>query len=335
MTISEKVPVWLDCDTGNDDVFAILLACFHPRLNLVGISTVHGNAPVEKTTHNTLAVLDVLKVNIPVYAGESKPLEGCARFATDIHGDQGLGGVDVSQQTILKQVTKIDYLTAIYNAIIENEDEINIICTGSLTNLSKLLIKYPNIDKKIRYISIMGGGINLGNVTKYAEFNFNVDSYAANYIMTKISKNKIILSPLNLTHKVRATKAIRDLIKSENDIKFNIFRSFFYNILMFFNQSYIDKHDDLNGPPIHDPVAVFSLFPYLDEDFDKYGYKCLRTKANVVKDGDQKGQLIIDSKEESAEIFIGMEIDVQKFWNEFLTVLDIAESHVRNFKIDE
>jgi hypothetical protein len=43
-----RIPVWLDCDPGHDDAFALILAVHHPKLELIGVSTVAGNQSVEK-----------------------------------------------------------------------------------------------------------------------------------------------------------------------------------------------------------------------------------------------------------------------------------------------
>ncbi|KAJ4296027.1 hypothetical protein N0V88_004729 [Collariella sp. IMI 366227] len=90
-----RIPVWLDCDPGHDDTFAILLAAYHPALRLLGISTVFGNASLEKTTHNATSILTSISAasTIPVFIGASHALSRPTMHApTDIHGDSGLDG---------------------------------------------------------------------------------------------------------------------------------------------------------------------------------------------------------------------------------------------------
>ncbi|MFD1050939.1 nucleoside hydrolase, partial [Kibdelosporangium lantanae] len=50
--------VILDVDTGTDDAIAIMFAALHPDIDLVAVTTVHGNVPLPVTTDNTLRVLD-------------------------------------------------------------------------------------------------------------------------------------------------------------------------------------------------------------------------------------------------------------------------------------
>ena len=69
------------------DAFAILLAAHHPSLNLLGISTVHGNGSLENTTVNALSILEALgRPDIPVYPGTKKPFCRTAFHAPNIHG---------------------------------------------------------------------------------------------------------------------------------------------------------------------------------------------------------------------------------------------------------
>ena len=51
------IPVILDCDPGHDDVLALLLALASPELALLGVTIVHGNQALGKTTDNALRVL--------------------------------------------------------------------------------------------------------------------------------------------------------------------------------------------------------------------------------------------------------------------------------------
>ena len=58
-------PILVDCDPGHDDAVALLLALASPELELLGVTTTHGNQTLEKTTANALRVLE--------FAGRDSP----------------------------------------------------------------------------------------------------------------------------------------------------------------------------------------------------------------------------------------------------------------------
>ena len=66
--------ILIDCDPGHDDAVAILTAARH--LDLVGITTVFGNAPVEDTTRNALAICTLGGIAAPVAQGFAGPFLG-------------------------------------------------------------------------------------------------------------------------------------------------------------------------------------------------------------------------------------------------------------------
>ncbi len=53
----EKSNVWLVCDPDCVDAFALLIAAFSDKVNLLGISTVSGNQVIKNMTKNTLSFL--------------------------------------------------------------------------------------------------------------------------------------------------------------------------------------------------------------------------------------------------------------------------------------
>src|SRR6478736_1071283 len=67
--------ILLDCDPGHDDAIALLLALASPEVDLVGITTVHGNQTLPKTTLNALKLLEFTgRTEIPVAAGAALPI---------------------------------------------------------------------------------------------------------------------------------------------------------------------------------------------------------------------------------------------------------------------
>ena len=85
-------PIILDVDMGVDDALAIMLALQSPEVELLGISTVFGNVPLNQATRNALQVLELMgRDEIPVYVGAGQPLIRKLVHAAAVHGESGLG----------------------------------------------------------------------------------------------------------------------------------------------------------------------------------------------------------------------------------------------------
>ncbi|NBR83055.1 MAG: ribonucleoside hydrolase, partial [Flavobacteriia bacterium] len=82
--MSESTPaVILDCDPGHDDVVAIVTAARHTEL--LGITTVAGNAPLDRTTYNARVMRDLLGLDVEVHSGAARPLVVAPAFAGYVH----------------------------------------------------------------------------------------------------------------------------------------------------------------------------------------------------------------------------------------------------------
>ena len=65
----------LDCDPGQDDAVALLLAMSSPdELEILGITCVAGNVPLNLTERNARMMCDIAgKTGLSVFAGCSRP----------------------------------------------------------------------------------------------------------------------------------------------------------------------------------------------------------------------------------------------------------------------
>ena len=86
----------IDCDPGIDDALALLLAAGSDELDIIAVTTVAGNRPVDITTANARKVLNLAGMpHVPVYAGAERPLGHAQARCNLVHGEDGLGGVDL------------------------------------------------------------------------------------------------------------------------------------------------------------------------------------------------------------------------------------------------
>ena len=90
-----KPKILIDCDPGHDDLVAILFAARH--LDLVGVTTVHGNNTLENTTRNGLIALELGGLDVPLAAGCAEPLVQPSVGVAPGHGKSGLDGAEVPE----------------------------------------------------------------------------------------------------------------------------------------------------------------------------------------------------------------------------------------------
>ena len=197
-------PILLDCDPGQDDAVAILLAlAAEDALETIALTTVAGNVPLDRTTDNALRLVELAGAEVPVHAGADRPLLRPLVTAEQVHGPTGIDGADLPPTG--RRPAAGHAACALVDAIRSRPPaSVTLVATGPLTNLALAFRLAPDLPGRLRRVAIMGGAIGLGNVTPAAEFNFHVDPHAARIVFE--SGADIVLFPLDVTHQVRVTE---------------------------------------------------------------------------------------------------------------------------------
>ena len=194
----------IDTDPGADDVLALIMALNSPELEILGLTTVEGNALLEHTTANALRLLDYMgRTEIPVYVGSSTPLEGEFYHAYEVHGEEGLTVRLPDTDVRPADGNAVDF---IIETALAMPGDLMLFAVGPLTNVARALMKEERLKDALQRVYIMGGqGDGSGNVTPYAEFNIWDDPYAANVVFG--SGVPVTLLGLNIS---RQTSVARD-----------------------------------------------------------------------------------------------------------------------------
>lgn len=160
----------IDTDPGIDDALALLAACRCREVEIMGVSTVAGNLPLETVTANASAILAFCGSPARVYPGASAPLYGNLRDAAHIHGPGGLGGWDLAPDS--GRVDRRHAAEFIAGTAADNPGQVTLVTLGPLTNLALALARYPRQVRELKRVVAMGGALAVpGNVTPVAEFN--------------------------------------------------------------------------------------------------------------------------------------------------------------------
>lgn len=247
-----KKRIILDVDTGIDDALAITYAAKSSELDILGVTTCHGNVSVENATNNTLHVLDMLDMNIPVAKGASQPIfhQMLKEYSTHFHGENGLANQVNDNPN--KQALDIHATQFMIDNIKRYPNELTLICLGSLTNLALVIMQEPDIVSLIKEVIIMGGALTVpGNHQMHAEANIYADPEAADLVFK--SGAEITLVGLDVT--------MQTVLHMQEVEKWRMLNTPLTNFLADITEFYIKEgyntfYNDQDYCALHDPLAV-------------------------------------------------------------------------------
>jgi purine nucleosidase len=298
------IPIIIDTDPGQDDAVALLLALASlDELDVLGITTVAGNVPLELTTRNALMMVELAgRPDVPVYAGCDRPMVRPLLTAEYVHGKTGIDGADTPEPT-----TRPAQKHAV-DAIIETARATPglTVCTlGPLTNLGTALKRAPDIAGEIDQVVLMGGGFfEGGNTTPAAEFNIYDDPHAADIVFR--SGIDLVMLPLDVTHQALTSDARIDAFKALG----NAAGAATAGMLEFFERYDMERYGTA-GAPLHDPTVIaFLLEPEI------FGGRTCSVQIETVSELTM-GMTVVDwwgLTDEDPNCLVMNEIDDERFY---------------------
>lgn len=241
----------IDCDPGQDDAINLFLALPETKdYEILGITVVAGNTSLAKTQRNARMLCEMAgRTDIPIYAGCDAPLKYPLATAEEVHGSEGLEGVEIYEPDMALQTQNaVDFI--VETLVTAEDNSITLVPTGPLTNIAVALQKNPEIISKIKEIVLMGGALKEGgNITPSAEFNIYVDPHAADIVFE--SGVPLVVFGLDVTHQVLSSDKVLERIKNIG----NPVAKAAYNLLTHYGRFDAEKYGT-NGAPLHDPCTM-------------------------------------------------------------------------------
>jgi len=241
----------IDTDPGVDDAMAILYAALSPEIELLGLTTIFGNVPVDKATRNALRLVEHAGLNIPVAEGAAVPLVMPANpHAAVVHGEEGFGhmpALEPKGRAIAR--TAAEFLCDMARA---HKGELVVCAIGPITNVALAIQRDPEFVRNVARIVLMGGAYGVpGNVTPHAEANTWNDPHALNVVIG--SGAEVVMVGLDVTMQTMCDDAFFDGLAAAHPA--------FGGFLREASHFYLDFYETFVGTrwcSLHDPAAVIA-----------------------------------------------------------------------------
>jgi len=251
--------VIFDTDPGIDDAMALLFLHRHPQIDLIGVTTVFGNAPIDLTTRNALFLKQEWGIAAPVAQGAGvtfDPSRPEGHWPTFIHGENGLGDITIPDE-IGARADERPAWQFIIDTVRAQPGEVTLVAVGRMTNLALALKADPDFAALVKEVVVMGGAFELnGNVSPAAEANIHGDPEAADLVFT--APWRVTVVGLDVTLKTVMTSGFLAEMASAGGKP--------VQLLSDISQFYIDfyRHRVGDGMVVHDSCAcVYVVSPEL------------------------------------------------------------------------
>lgn len=297
----------IDTDPGVDDAMAIFYAFLQPKLEVIGLTTVFGNVSVDVATRNALVLAELAGRDVPVARGAEKPLVMAPNpHSSQVHGVEGFG--DMAPRTPKGKVIAETAAEFIVRQINENPGEITLCPIGPLTNIALALEMDPSIAQKTRSVVIMGGGMELGNVTEHAEANIWNDPHAADRVFA--AGWEVVMVGLDVTRQI--TCGAPEFSRTKKAAP--VLGGFLSEATAF----YLEFYQTVLGEPVcrlHDPSATIAIsHPEL--------FTIENHALEVIVEGTEIGKTIRSGKGGRRAVKICMGVDAGAVKELFLSTME-------------
>ena len=312
----------IDCDPGIDDSLAIMLALKSPEVEVLGITVVAGNSPVELGFKNAKRVLSFMgRLDVPVYVGADRPRVREYVNALDTHGADGLGESflpEVEGQEVPEK-SAVAFMRETLKA-----GDVSVVALGPLTNLARLIDEDPDAFLSIERLVSMGGNFRShGNCSPVAEYNYWEDPDSAKLVFDTLYENhrqiemvgldvtrQIVLTPQILADMKRVNPHVGDFVEKITDFYFRFHWEW----------------EHIRGCVINDPLAVAQ---FIDPEI----LGGIEAFTEVETGGISMGQTVVDSmgfyrRQSNALVFT--EVNRAAFWRMFLErILETGSDEIK------
>ncbi|CAK1548703.1 unnamed protein product [Leptosia nina] len=301
-TIMDKWYLVIDNDAGGDDALGIFLAVlFEKHYNgpqLIGLTTVHGNAEEENVYINNQRVLKLAKrQDVPIYRGSNTSIVFKPPPAF-YYGADGLGELE-EELANLVPANKKNAVDALLDLSREYNGKLIVVTTGPVTNVGFAVKRDPDFLSRLKHLYVAAGHIYSEEYPK-GEFNARSDAEAYRLITENATPDKVTVFPFS------QVKTSLNISKEWRVNTFGALQSEIVKAQNMYERISLTKNDRWHAL---DPAAVaIALKPDLVREY-KY------SQNDILLEGDKRGinkNTFVDKDEANVRVVFSVKEDDYK-----------------------